>query len=70
MEEMNDEQKLQDDLFKLSMQKKWGEVVKKYEDCSGHTIKLTKSEDTAFHIAISSYNSKTPSSSMRSQLRK
>lgn len=59
-EEMSD---LQNVLFKLTMQKKWGEVVEKYEDCSAHKIKLTKSEDTAFHIAISSYNSKSPSSS-------
>lgn len=59
-EEMSD---LQDDLFKLTMQKKWGKVVEKYEDSSAHKIKLTKSEDTAFHIAISSYNSKSPSSS-------
>ncbi|KAH6770184.1 hypothetical protein C2S52_014987 [Perilla frutescens var. hirtella] len=58
---MSDEEKLRDDLFKLTMKNKWGEVVKKYENKIAHEIKLTKSEDTAFHIAISSYNSKKPS---------
>ncbi|KAI3469975.1 hypothetical protein Pfo_026638 [Paulownia fortunei] len=52
----------QDDLFKLTMEKKWQEVVEIYRrHPSAHRTKLTKSEETALHIAVSTYNSKSPS---------
>ncbi|XP_042003023.1 uncharacterized protein LOC121752165 [Salvia splendens] len=58
---MSDQESLRDDLFKLTMQQKWEEVAKIYkENKSAHTLKLTKLEDTAFHIAISCYNPKIP----------
>ncbi|XP_047949862.1 uncharacterized protein LOC125195724 isoform X1 [Salvia hispanica] len=54
---MSDEESLRDYLFKLTMKQQWEKVAKKYEeDENAHTLMLTKLEDTAFHIAISSYN--------------
>lgn len=54
---MSDEESLRDYLFKLTMQQQWEKVAKIYEeDANAHTLMLTKLEDTAFHIAISSYN--------------
>ncbi|KAG6432096.1 hypothetical protein SASPL_103669 [Salvia splendens] len=58
---MSDQESLRDGLFKLTMQQKWEEVAKIYkENRNAHTLKLTKLEDTAFHIAISCYNPKSP----------
>ncbi|XP_057811461.1 uncharacterized protein LOC131025685 [Salvia miltiorrhiza] len=63
-----DEQMLRDELFKLTMRQEWEVVVKKYvENTNAHTLKLTKSEDTAFHIAISSYNPKCPNPNLTHQ---
>ncbi|XP_051124849.1 uncharacterized protein LOC127247155 [Andrographis paniculata] len=53
-----------DALFKLTMAKRWREVAEIYRrQPAAHTAKLTKSEETALHIAVSSYHSKHPSSS-------
>ncbi|KAL1542981.1 hypothetical protein AAHA92_20009 [Salvia divinorum] len=61
---MSDQESLRDDLFKLTMQQQWEEVAKRYsENASSHCLKLTKLEDTAFHIAISCYNPKSPNAS-------
>ncbi|KAH6770185.1 hypothetical protein C2S52_014988 [Perilla frutescens var. hirtella] len=50
-----------EDLFKLTMEQKWEQVVEIYKkNPKSHRTKVTKSEETAFHIAISSYHSRIP----------
>ncbi|KAL0456746.1 UNVERIFIED_CONTAM: hypothetical protein Slati_1013800 [Sesamum latifolium] len=52
----------EDDLFKLTMEKKWQEVAEIYQKHPiAHATKLTKSEETALHIAVSSYHPSRPS---------
>ncbi|KAK4425270.1 hypothetical protein Salat_1720900 [Sesamum alatum] len=52
----------EDDLFKLTMEKKWQEVAEIYQKHpNAHTTKLTKSEETPLHIAVSSYHPGRPS---------
>lgn len=52
-----------DDLFDLTMKKKWSQVETAYEQYPSTRIaKLTKSEETALHVAISSYHSELHSS--------
>ncbi|KAI3459656.1 hypothetical protein Pfo_016319 [Paulownia fortunei] len=52
-----------DYLFQLTMKKKWDEVVEVYSNHSwAHSAKLTKSDETALHVAVSSYNSESISS--------
>ncbi|CAA2993825.1 uncharacterized protein LOC111394077 [Olea europaea subsp. europaea] len=52
-----------DDLFDPTMKKKWNKVGTAYKECPSTRIaKLTKSEETALHVAISSYHSELHSS--------
>ncbi|XP_020552897.1 uncharacterized protein LOC105172057 [Sesamum indicum] len=52
----------EDDLFELTMEKKWQEVAEIYQKHPiAHATKLTKSEETALHIAVSSYHPSWPS---------
>ncbi|KAK6122740.1 hypothetical protein DH2020_043520 [Rehmannia glutinosa] len=52
-----------DYLFQLTMKKKWDEVIEIYKNHSwAQSAKLTKSEETALHVSVSSYNSETISS--------
>lgn len=50
----------EDVLFALSMQKKWDEVAKLYQEHGEAVARviLTKTRDTALHVAVSSYNAK------------
>ncbi|PHT32808.1 hypothetical protein CQW23_29145 [Capsicum baccatum] len=48
---------LEDEIFNAAMENKWTKVKKLYmENESLRTTKLTRSEDTALHLAISSYH--------------
>ncbi|KAL8048435.1 hypothetical protein ABFX02_07G065500 [Erythranthe guttata] len=59
----NPPKSLEDDLYNLTMKGKWREVVDIYEKHPiAHETRLTKSEDTALHIAISTYNSRSKNS--------
>ncbi|CAI9771172.1 unnamed protein product [Fraxinus pennsylvanica] len=52
-----------DDLFDLTMKKKWSQVETAYKRYpSTRRAKLTKSEETSLHVAISSYHSELHSS--------
>ncbi|KAL0414076.1 UNVERIFIED_CONTAM: hypothetical protein Sradi_1609300 [Sesamum radiatum] len=62
VERSNNQEFSEDDLFKLTMEKKWQEVVEIYQKHPiAHATKLTKSEETALHIAVSSYHPSRPS---------
>ncbi|GFP98332.1 serine/threonine-protein phosphatase 6 regulatory ankyrin repeat subunit a [Phtheirospermum japonicum] len=51
------------DLFQLTMKKKWDKVIEIYKNDEGaRSAKLTKSEQTALHVAVSSYNPESSSS--------
>ncbi|KAK4387990.1 hypothetical protein Sango_2405600 [Sesamum angolense] len=51
-----------DYLFQLTMKKKWDEVVDVYRQHSwAQSAKLTHSEETALHVAVSSYQTKSTS---------
>ncbi|KAL3621057.1 hypothetical protein CASFOL_035969 [Castilleja foliolosa] len=52
-----------DYLFQLTMKKQWDQVIEIYKNHEwARSAKLTKSEQTALHVAVSSYNSDTISS--------
>ncbi|GFQ05265.1 hypothetical protein PHJA_002670600 [Phtheirospermum japonicum] len=52
-----------DYLFQLTMKKKWEQVIEIYRNHEwARSAKLTKSEQTALHVAVSSYNSDSSSS--------
>ncbi|CAA2993830.1 Hypothetical predicted protein [Olea europaea subsp. europaea] len=58
-----------DDLFDLTMKKKWNKVETAYKQYpSTCRAKLTKSEETALHLAISSYHSKLQKSDFEKQI--
>ncbi|KAL5542577.1 hypothetical protein UlMin_010287 [Ulmus minor] len=42
-----------DDLFTKAMKGQWNEVVEMYREIRAQTAKITKSDDTALHIAVS-----------------
>lgn len=50
-----------DDLFKFSMERKWQQAIEIYkQNPKSHKTKLTNSEETALHVAISSFNPRIP----------
>ncbi|XP_057774972.1 uncharacterized protein LOC130993950 [Salvia miltiorrhiza] len=52
-----------DDLYKATMENRWSQVLQILkENNTLHHTKLTKSLETALHVAISTYHPKTPSS--------
>ncbi|KAL2515069.1 uncharacterized protein Fot_29040 [Forsythia ovata] len=52
-----------DSLFDVTMKKKWNKVEEAYKNYPwARSAKLTKSEETALHVAVSSYHSKRVSS--------
>lgn len=57
-QDMNENDASLNHFFKLTMRKKWKDVVSFYITNSwSRKAKLTKSEDTALHVAISNYHS-------------
>ncbi|KAL2469496.1 Uncharacterized protein Adt_37632 [Abeliophyllum distichum] len=64
-----DEERVLDNLFDLTMKNEWNEVEAAYRKySSARRAKLTKSEETALHVAISSYHSKRVSSSYENHI--
>ncbi|XP_073135620.1 uncharacterized protein [Henckelia pumila] len=56
---LKENESLCDKLFNLSMRKQWTEVVSIYtREAEAQKAKITKSEETALHVAISNYNPK------------
>ncbi|KAL2463312.1 uncharacterized protein Fot_52971 [Forsythia ovata] len=51
-----------DSLFDHTMKKEWNKVEEAYKNPLARSAKLTKSEETALHVAVSSYHSKRVSS--------
>ncbi|KAL2463348.1 uncharacterized protein Fot_53004 [Forsythia ovata] len=57
-----EEENCLDNLFDLTMKNKWNKVEEAYKKYpSARRAKLTKSEETALHVAVSSYHSKRSS---------
>ncbi|KAM3337552.1 hypothetical protein P3S68_031877 [Capsicum galapagoense] len=57
IDQSGEKRNLEDEIFNAAMANKWTKVKKLYmENESLRTTKLTRSEDTALHLAISSYH--------------
>ncbi|PHU01575.1 hypothetical protein BC332_31362 [Capsicum chinense] len=57
IDQSREKRNLEDEIFNAAMENKWTKVKKLYmENESLRTTKLTRSEDTALHLAISSYH--------------
>ncbi|PHU01576.1 hypothetical protein BC332_31363 [Capsicum chinense] len=57
IDQSREKRKLKDEIFNAAMANNWTKVKKMYmENESLRTTKLTRSEDTALHLAISSYH--------------